>query len=123
MICSANSVPILSCASKVAAPICGVNEIFGCIKILISGVGSFSKTSKPANNTLSSSKASTKATSSITPPRAQLIIPTFYFIICNSSLPITYPSWAGTCNVIKSECLITSSKDSVTISTLINCPL
>ena len=33
MICSASSVPIRSCASNVAAPICGVNEIFGCIKI------------------------------------------------------------------------------------------
>ena len=51
MICSASSVPILSCASSVAAPIWGVNEILGCIKIWISGVGSFSKTSKPANNT------------------------------------------------------------------------
>ena len=65
MICIANSVPILSCASSVAAPICGVNEIFGCINIWISGVGSFSKTSKPANKTLLLSKASTNATSSV----------------------------------------------------------
>ena len=52
IICSANSVPILSCASNVAAPICGVNESLPFIKICIAGEGSFSKVSMAANDNL-----------------------------------------------------------------------
>ena len=54
---------------------CGVKEILSCIKSLISGLGSFSKVSKAANDKCPESKALTKATSSITPPLAALIIP------------------------------------------------
>ena len=85
MICEANSVPILSWASPVAAPMCGVKEIFGCIKMVSSGFGSLSKTSYPAKDTFPESNAFIKATSSITPPRAQFTIPTPSFIVANAA--------------------------------------
>ncbi len=90
---------------------CGVNEIFGCIKIVISGFGSLSKTSKPAKATFPESKAFIKATSSITPPRAQFTIPPPSFKISNYFSPMIYPSCAGTGNVIKSASLNKDSND------------
>ena len=47
----ASSIPILSWASFVAAPICGVKDILGFINIFISGFGSFSKVSNAAKAT------------------------------------------------------------------------
>ncbi len=47
----ANSTPIRSCASLVAAPMCGVSDIFGCDKISARGIGSLSNTSNAAYDT------------------------------------------------------------------------
>src|SRR5690606_26738118 len=62
MIWFANSSPILFWASFVEPPIWGVREIFGCMRIFISGVGSDSYTSNPAKETLPPSRASIRAT-------------------------------------------------------------
>ena len=60
MIWSASSNPILSCASLVAAPMWGVNDIFEFIKVFIDGLGSFSNVSSPANLILPESMKSIK---------------------------------------------------------------
>jgi hypothetical protein len=77
----------------------------------------FSKTSKPANN-FSLSKAFTKATSSITPPRAQFNAYTTSFMIASSL--ITDDIIAG-CKVIKSASL-NKSLVVETIVVVIDCP-
>ena len=76
MIWSASSSPILSCASFVAAPIWGLNDIFEFIKVLIDGLGSFSNVSSPANLIFPESIKSIRDSSFITPPLAALTMPT-----------------------------------------------
>ena len=61
----------------------GVKEILGCINNLISGFGSFSKVSNPANETFPESNALTNSTSLTTPPLAAFIKPTPSFINSN----------------------------------------
>ena len=52
MILTASSIPILSWASTVAAPIWGVREIFSLFSISVEGLGSPTKTSSAAKLTL-----------------------------------------------------------------------
>jgi len=119
---SANSFPILSWASFVAAPMWGVNEILGCINSLISGFGSFSKVSKPAKETFPDSNADKSSNSLITPPLAALTIPTPFYINSNSFLSITYWFWAGTWRLIKSDFFNNSSSGEILISKSIEFP-
>src|SRR5918993_540791 len=76
LICSATCIATLTCASLVDAPRCGVEMKFGVPNSGEAVAGSISNTSSAAPATWPLSSASLSACSSISPPRAQLMIRT-----------------------------------------------
>ena len=101
------------CASTVLAPRCGVLITSFSFMIADSAGGSVSYTSSAAPATLPLFIASQSASSSIIPPRAQLMIRTPSFIVAIESLLIMclVSFISGVCTVIKSETRKSSSKD------------
>ena len=85
-ICCATSMPTFSCASAVLAPRCGVRTMFGSERSGKSaGGGSTSYTSSAAAATWRLFSASYSAFSSMSPPRAQLMIRTPFFVFASRS--------------------------------------
>lgn len=76
--------------STVHVPMCGTSITFGFRSRPGWILGSSSKTSSPTDQTLPLSRASTRAASSITAPRAVLTMTTPSFILANSGLPIMW---------------------------------
>mmetsp|Transcript_15136 Transcript_15136/g.26381 ORF Transcript_15136/g.26381 Transcript_15136/m.26381 type:complete len:258 (+) Transcript_15136:1385-2158(+) len=113
------------CASSVDAPRCGVPMIFGCTDNFIDTLsgcllgGSSAKQSNAAPATLLSLIASSSACSSMTPPRAALMIRTPVFIACNRSLLMRFlvESKRGKCNVTKSATCSASSNGKISTPT------
>ena len=100
----ATSVATPAWASRVDAPICGVNATFGMLRNgLFSGNnGSWAHTSMPAAATLPDLRAAAKASTSIIAPRAAFTMYTPSFILAISSAPIMprVSSVNGVCKVM-----------------------
>ena len=129
-ICSATSVATLNCASSVEAPRCGVaitrSCASSCFKTSLSPTGSWLKTSRATPARRFSCSALSKASSSINPPRAQLISRAPGLSRCSSCVPISPrvpcgPLVRDVCSVTKSACWSTSSMLSMVISNLRAC--
>src|SRR5262245_49483228 len=111
-ICSAICNATFSCASVVAAPRCGVHTTLGWPNSGLSVAGSSVNTSKAAPATWPESSAARNASSSTSPPRAQLMMRTPFFIAA-IALPSMMPlvlSVSGVCSVTKSARLSSSGR-------------
>ncbi len=117
-ICSVTSVATPTCASSVEAPRWGVTMMrslaSNCFKTASSRTGSWLKTSRAAPARRFSLRASSNASSSIKPPRAQLISRAPGLSRFNSCTPMNPrvpcgPPVSDVCNVTKSACCSTSS--------------
>ena len=116
-ICSATWMATLTWASSVEAPRCGVEMKLGVPNSGDALAGSSTKTSSAAPPTWPESSAAFSATSSISPPRAQLMMRTPFFVLARFSADrmLRVLSVSGVCSVIKSACASNSS--SVTLVT------
>jgi hypothetical protein len=81
-----HQISIFVCVSTVQVPICGSNMTCGFPTKPGCTFGSSSKTSRPTDHTCPLSRAFTSAASSITAPRAVLVITTPFFIFSNSGV-------------------------------------
>ena len=119
-ICSATWIATLTCASLVDAPRCGVEMKFGVPNSGDSLAGSCTNTSSAAPATWPLSSAAFNAASSISPPRAQLMIRTPFLVFARFSADRMLRVWSvrGVCSVMKSA--RASSWSSSTFSTPIS---
>ena len=110
------AIATFSCASKVDAPRCGVKITSSMPRRGLScGVGSFSKTSSAAPDTMPSFMASNKSFSFTMPPLAQFISFTPRFIFEKAVLFTRFfvSFVSGTCTDMKSLLLYNSSRETI----------
>ena len=103
-ICSATCRATFSCASSVLAPRCGVAMTLSMPNRMFSVAGSLANTSSAAPATCPVDSAAASATSSINPPRAQLMIRTPALVLFSASaeMMLRVASVSGVCRVMKS---------------------
>ncbi len=118
--CSATWIATLTCASVVDAPRCGVEMKFGVPNSGLSLAGSTLNTSSAAPPIWPESRPAFSASSSIRPPRAQLMMRTPFLVLARFSADRMLRVWSvsGVCSVMKSA--RASSSSSVTFSTPIS---